>query len=61
MPVIPKKLISSLKPAQQLYAFLNELPSPFREQLLYRLYVFFGDVGRLCWCVSAFRTRRREL
>ena len=34
---------SSLTPSQQLHTFLNELPSPFREQLLYRLYAFFWD------------------
>ena len=28
-------------PAQQLHDFLNGLPPPFREQLLYRLYAFF--------------------
>jgi hypothetical protein len=34
---------SSLTPSQRLHKFLNELPSPFREQLLYRLYAFFWD------------------
>jgi hypothetical protein len=34
---------SWLNPAQQLLEFLNALPSPFREQLLYRLYGFFYD------------------
>ena len=32
---------SSLTPAQRVHKFLKELPSPFREQLLYRLYAFF--------------------
>jgi hypothetical protein len=31
----------SQSPAGQIYAFLNELPPPFREQLLVRLYGFF--------------------
>jgi hypothetical protein len=34
-------LLSQLHPAEHLYGFLNKQPSPFREQLLYRLYTFF--------------------
>jgi hypothetical protein len=32
---------SSQNPGDEIYAFLEELPSPFREQLLVRLYGFF--------------------
>ena len=36
---------SKSTPAQQIHDFLKGLPSPFKEQLLYRLYAFFeGDV-----------------
>jgi hypothetical protein len=40
---------SWLNPAQQLLEFLNALPSPFREQLLYRLYGFFYDEIYQCF------------
>ena len=40
--------VHSSSPAQDLRKFLNELPSPFRQQLLFRLYMFFQDEVELC-------------
>jgi hypothetical protein len=49
---------SWLNPAQQLLEFLNALPSPFREQLLYRLYGFFYDEIYQCFLIVWTQQKR---